>query len=167
MSITLPSPGPRRAIAPRAFVIVLATSLVGIASMAGPQAAGPAAKVTQAADVLTTLNNASRGYFAQAKARALSKEGPVMIVIGDDLVMRQGEKRRQARFIPDSYHTLKTYAHIPMAIDVALAPHGDENPLGEGTVRELRDYRGMIPAAGSAIASAGLDAEERERQGAM
>ena len=40
MSITPPSP--RRAMAPRAFVIVLVLLLVGIASMAGPQAAGPA-----------------------------------------------------------------------------------------------------------------------------
>ena len=165
MSITLPSS--RWAIALRAVLIILVLLPVGIASMAGPQAAGPAAKVPQTGDVLTTLNNASRRLYALAKARALSKEGPVMILIGDDLVLRQGEKRRQARFIPDTYHALKTFAHIPMAIDVALAAHADEASLAEDPVRQLSDYRGMIPAARSAIASAALDGEQRERQEAL
>jgi hypothetical protein len=147
--------------------MILVLLPVGIASMASPQDAGPGAKGAQTGDVLTTLNNTSRGFFAQAKARALSTEGPVMILIGDDLVLRQGEKRRQARFIPDTYHALKAFAHIPMAIDVALAAHAEENPLEEDTVRELRDYRGMITAARSALASAALDGEQRERQEAL
>ena len=122
MPIALPSP--RWAVAPRVVVIVLVPSLVGIASMAGQQAVGPAAKVSHPAEILTTLNNASRMMYAQAKGRALSKEGPAMIVIGDDLVMRQGEElARQARFIPDTYHTLKAFSHIPMAFDVADSPH--------------------------------------------
>jgi hypothetical protein len=165
MSISFASPGP--ACSTMAGLILTAPFLAGMASVAGPQAAAPAANAPQAADTLTTLNNASRMLYTQAKARALAKEGPVMIVVGDDLVMRQGQKRRQARVIPEIYHTLKTYAHVPMAIDVALAAHADENPLAEDTVHELRDYRAMLPAACAAIPAAGLDREQQERQKSM
>ena len=90
----------------------------------------------------------------------------MLIVVGDDLVLRKGEKRTSARVIPQIYHTLKSFAHIPMALDVALAAHG-ESPLDEETLHELRDYRGLFAAAGEKLATAGLDGEERERQKAI
>src|SRR5262245_2803479 len=159
-------PSPNRAGVARTGVILCSLLLATVASVANPQAPGPAAKAPQSADILTTLNNASRMLYTRAKSRALAREGPVMIV-GDDLVMRQGEKRRQARVIPETYHTLKAFAHIPMAIDVELAADADERPLQEDTLQELRDYRAMFPAVASTIESSGLDGEQRERQKTM
>ena len=92
------------------------------------------------ADPLETLNNSSRMLYAQAKTMAIARKDPVLIVVGDDLVLRKGDKRTSVRVIPQIYHTLKSFAHIPMALDVALAAHG-ESPLDEETLRELRDYR--------------------------
>ena len=51
-------------------------------------------------------------FYTLAKQQTLAKSGPVMIVIGDDLVLRKGEQRTQARVIPEIYHTLKTFDHI-------------------------------------------------------
>jgi hypothetical protein len=118
------------------------------------------------ADPLETLNNSSRMLYAQAKATALARKDPVLIVVGDDLVLRMADKRSSARVIPQIYHTLKSFAHIPMALDVTLAAHG-ENSLDEETLRELRDYRGLFATAGEKLATAGLDGEERERQKAI
>jgi hypothetical protein len=148
----------------RVGLIALLLLPLAVSSRAIPQDAGPL-PAPRAADALGTLNNASRVLYTQAKARALAKEGVVLIVIGDDLVLRKGDQRRQERVIPAVYHTLKTFAHVPMAIDVALAAHADENPLAEDAVQELRDYRAMFPSAASA--SVGLDGEQRERQKAI
>jgi hypothetical protein len=90
-----------------------------------------------------------------------------MILVGDNLVLRKGDQRLQARVIPAIYHTFKAFAHIPMAIDVTLAAHAGEDPLAEKTLQELRDYRAMFPAAESALATAALDGEARERQKAI
>ena len=90
-------------------------------------------------------------FYTLAKQQTLAKCGPVLIVVGDDLVLRKGEKRTQARVIPEIYHTLKTFDHIALALDVALAAHADETPLGADFLNELRDYRGLFPAAGERI----------------
>ena len=54
-----------------------------------------------------------------------------------------------------------------MAIEVALAAHADEASLAEDLVRQLSDYRGIVAAARSAIASAALDREQRREAGAL
>ena len=90
-----------------------------------------------------------------------------MIVVGDDLVLRIGEKRSQARVIPELYHTLKTFDHIALAIDVTLAAAGDGSPIPDDVLHDLREYRKLLPAARERIPASGLDAEQRERQKAI
>ena len=138
--------------------------IIGMRFPAVPQVPDPTGKAEQTADPLLNLNNASRMFYTLAKQQTLAKSGPVMIVVGDDLVLRKGEKRTQARVIPEIYHTLKTFDHIPLALDVALTAHAGETPLGEDFLNELRDYRGLFPAAGERIDRVGLDAEQRARQ---
>jgi hypothetical protein len=132
------------------------------------RAADSAVAGQEPADPLEVLNNNSRMLYAQAKAMAMARKDPVLIVVGDDLVLRKGERRTSVRVIPQIYHTLKSFAHIPMALDVALAAHG-ESPLDEETLRELREYRGLFAAATEKLVTAGLglDGEERERQKAI
>jgi hypothetical protein len=135
---------------------------------ASPQAPAPAptpaAKADQTADPLLDLNNASRMFYTLAKQQTLVKSGPVMIMVGDDLVLKRGEKRTQVRVVPELFHTLKTFDHIALALDVALSAHAGENPLGQDFLSELRDYRGLFPAAGERIDKVELDAEQRARQ---
>jgi hypothetical protein len=138
--------------------------IIGLRSGAAPQVPDPTGKAEQTADPLLNLNNASRMFYTLAKQQTLAKSGPVMIVVGDDLVLRKGEQRTQARVIPEIFHALKTFDHIPLALDVALTAHAGETPLGEDFLNELRDYRGLFPAAGERIDKVELDAEQRARQ---
>ena len=136
-------------------------------SPAVPQVPDPTGKAEQTTDALLNLNNASRMFYTLAKQQAIAKCGPVLIVIGDDLVLRKGETRTQARVIPEIYHTLKTFDHIALALDVALTAHADEKPLSADFLNELRDYRSLFPAAGERIDKSGLDAEQGARQKAI
>ena len=157
------SPGPGRAARVLGGLVALAL-VIGMRFPAVPQVPDPTGKAEQTADPLLNLNNASQMFYTLAKQQTLAKSGPVMIVVGDDLVLRKGEKRTQAKVIPEIYHTLKTFDHIPLALDVALTAHAGETPLGEDFLNELRDYRGLFPAAGERIDRVGLDAEQRARQ---
>jgi hypothetical protein len=159
----MPSPGSRRLKRVCGGLVALAL-IIGVRSAAVPQVPDPSDKTLQPADPLLSLNNASRMFYTLAKEQALARNGPVLIVVGDNLVLKNGEKRMQAKVIPEMYHTLKTFDHVPLALDVTLAAHADETPLGEDFLNELRDYRSLFPAAGERIDRAGLDAEQRERQ---
>jgi hypothetical protein len=138
--------------------------IVGMGSLVAPQVPDPTGKAQQTADPLLDLNNASRMFYTLAKQQTLAKCGPVMIAVGDDLVLLKGGTRTQARVVPEIYHTLKTFDHISLALDVALAAHAGETPLSDDFLSELRDYRGLFPAAGERIDKVGLDAEQAARQ---
>jgi hypothetical protein len=114
-------------------------------------------------DPFTTLNDASRIAYRLAKNAALARTGPVILVEGDDLVLRRGAERTQVRFIPEVYHVLKAVSHVTLAIDVSLATHADENPLDEGALKDLRDYRALLPPVLERLRNSGLDAEQQER----
>ena len=107
--------------------------VIGMRSPAVAQVPDPTGKAEQTADPLLNLNNASRMFYTLAKQQTLAKSGPVMIVIGDDLVLRKGEKRTQARVIPEIYHTLKTFDHIrPAPRRRARRPTLTRTPLERG-----------------------------------
>jgi hypothetical protein len=143
-------------------LFVLGGSTAGFAQKDVPTAIQP-----KATDALESLNTASRIIYTQAKAAALAKQGPVMVVVGDDLVLRRGTERRPARVIPGIYHTLKSYSHVALAIDVALASQPDDAPLSAEFLDELRDYLELFPGAEETIAGAGLVPEQQERQRAI
>jgi hypothetical protein len=141
--------------------------LTGFVSISVSQETRLLSKTEEPIDPLRSLNNNSQALYALAKQNALARLGPIIIVAGDDLVLRNGTQRVQVRFIPELYHTLKTFDHITLAIDVTLTAHVSEDPLGEDVLGELRDYRKLFPAAAQKLESVGLDAEQRERQRAI
>jgi len=116
------------------------------------------------ADPLLSLNDTSRMLYSLARQKALASSGPVLIMVGDDLVLRNGQKRMQARVVPEIFHTLKAFSHIPMALDVYLAAHEGECPLPEDVLQDLRGYRELFPAAGKRIVTAGFDTKQQGRQ---
>ena len=115
-------------------------------------------------DPLLSLNDTSRMLYSLAKQQALASSGPVLIVVGDDLVLRKGHERMQARVVPEIYHTLKAVSHIPLALDVCLTAYEGDSPLPEDVLQDLRAYRELFPAAGKRIATACLDTRQQERQ---
>jgi hypothetical protein len=141
---------------------------LGLATIASSQVAAPAVKTSakppDSRDPFSTLNDASRVAYRLAKDAALARIGPVIFVEGDDLVLKRGAGRSKVRFIPDTYHVMKAISHVALAIDVTLAAHADEHPLGDEVLKDLREYRSLLLPAMERLATSGLDAEQRERE---
>jgi hypothetical protein len=160
----------------RAFVSSVAlTSIVVVALMFAPvstavsQGPGPGASAlhvepSATPDPLTTLNDAFRAAYRQAKETSLARSGPVILAEGDNLVLKKGGHRVEAHYTPAVYHVLKSFAHIPLGLDVILATRAGQAMVDEPLVGELREYRRLIAAVETSIATHGLDAEQLGRQ---
>lgn len=72
------------------------------------------------AEPLSDANAQFRAMYREAKARALASAGPVLLVEGDTLVLRDGARREATRFLPEKYTKLKEVSHVPLALFVAL-----------------------------------------------
>jgi hypothetical protein len=114
-------------------------------------------------DPLLELNGDFRAAYAQARQELLAKTGPVLVVLGDDLALLRGGKRTQVRAVPEIYHTLKAVAHVPLAIYVLLAPHG-EGVLPEKHLALLRSYLERLDAVIKSVKVRTLPEDVKERQ---
>jgi hypothetical protein len=115
-------------------------------------------------DPLMVLNDASRAAYRRAKEAALARSDPVILVEGDNLVLKRKGQRTEIHFTPESYHTLKAVDHIPLAIDVSMAFLNDEDRIDDGLVADLRHYRQLVITAPEWLAKLKLDPEQWERQ---
>lgn len=120
----------------RPACVVLATLLPG----------GTGTRAADAPDALAALNARFRAWYAAEKARRLEAPGPVLMVKGDVLVLRRGATRREVPLIPAGYHRLKAMAHVPLALEVRLAPLAGR-PLADDERKALAEYRPMIDDA--------------------
>src|SRR4051812_27832302 len=73
-------------------------------------------------EALTALNNAFRQAYATSKQRILAGAGPLIVVNGDTAVLIRNGSRAEVTVNAPSYHTVKTIAHVPLAVFVALTP---------------------------------------------
>ena len=124
----------------------------------------PQSEVKAPTDPLLALNEASRAAYRRAKETALARTGPVIFVEGDNLVLKHGDQRTEARFTPDVYHALKAVSHIPLALDVMLSPVVDSGRVGDDLRDELQRYRGLIEGARQRVQSLGLEPGPSRRQ---
>jgi hypothetical protein len=140
--------------------------LVGPAPQAAPPGTPPAPRdgpPAPPADAVVALNDLSRAAYRRAKEEALARTGPVILVEGDNLVLRYGIQRTEARFTPPAYHVLKSVSHVPLGI-YALLAYVEPGPLGAPRLYDLRQYRGAVAAASKAVAAGRLAPAQRERQ---
>ena len=86
-------------------------------------------------DALAQANADFHAMYREAKARALASAGPVLMVEGDTLVLRDGAARKTVKFLPPGYTALKETSHVPLALFVLL--HGAEGPLADPTRKSL------------------------------
>ena len=94
-------------------------------------------------DPLVTLNNAMRSEYSRAKAQALSKVGPLILIEGTKPVLVENEIRTEAEILPPTYEALKAVAHIPFAVFL-MFDQSDFQPLSDTRVSELCEYRTLI-----------------------
>ncbi|HEY2784768.1 MAG TPA: hypothetical protein VGJ05_07305 [Fimbriiglobus sp.] len=112
---------------------------------------------------LETLNVASRKMYADARTRELSTIPVVIIVSGDDLVLRKNGKRTVATTLPAEYHALKCVAHSTLALFTHLSFEPGK-PIGAERSKTLADYRALLTAARPAVEKCGLGPASRDRQ---
>jgi hypothetical protein len=151
----------------RAVVIALLMFIqpsAGVSQVPGPDTAARHAEPSAPSDPLMILNNTFRAAYQHAKETMLVKGGPVILSEGDNLVLRKSGRRVEVRYRPPVYHALKSFAHIPLALDVILATRAGAETLDDPVVGELRAYRKLIAAVEESIATHGLDAEQLARQ---
>lgn len=145
-------------------MIVSLMLLAGLAGVAIGQATATQGPQTQpASDPLVTLNNAFRSVYRHTMQETLAHGGPVILAVGDNLVLRRGSSRQEVPYTPLLYHLVKDLAHTPLALDALLIPHEDADVLDETVLAELRELRRLIDAAEPTLAGHGLDAEQVDR----
>ncbi len=103
-----------------------------------------------APDALEQANAAFRTMYREAKVRALASAGPVILVEGDSLVLREGSAREAVKFLPPAYTALKETSHVPLAIFVAL--HGMDGPLGGESRKSLEALVSEVKRGRSSLA---------------
>ncbi len=137
--------------------------LAGLACAAAGQAPAPPAGQAAPVDPLLTLNDAFRAAYQRTKEATLAHGGPVILAEGDKVVLRRGNARQEAAYTPAVYHILKAVAHVPLALDVVLAPHAGEATLDETVLAELRELRRLMEDTESSLASRGMEPEQLDR----
>ena len=84
---------------------------------------------------LTELNKTARAIYGKGRSALLTASDPVLIVVGDELVLRSGGQRVSEGFTPPLYHRLKELAHLPLGIFGALVPVATDAVKDDGTWR--------------------------------
>jgi hypothetical protein len=100
---------------------------------------------------------------ARCRQRLVNRSGPVILIDGDNLVLLHNGKRREAKVVPDVYHTLKAVSHVPLAVYVMLVPLEDA-PLDKECLEGLRAYRQRVVQAELSLKDRGLSEESLLRQ---
>jgi hypothetical protein len=112
---------------------------------------------------LEALNRATRKMYAGGRELELSTIPAVIIVSGDDLILRKNGKRVVATVIPPQYHELKCVAHSVLGLFAHLS-HQPGTPIGEERAKTLKEYRDLVAAAGPAAEACGFDPDTLARQ---
>jgi hypothetical protein len=153
------------------FGVAVAVGLAGVALRGEPPgeqpkpavAPQPAEAKKTVPDELDALNRASRQLYAGGRTLQLSTIPVVIVVSGDDLVLRKNGKRTVATVIPAEYHSLKCVAHSALALFAHLA-HEPGKALGDDRVKALKEYRELLAAAAPAVETFGFDLDTLTRQ---
>jgi hypothetical protein len=101
--------------------------------------------------------------YADARKQVISTVPVVIIVSGDDLILRKNDTRTVATVIPAEYHILKCVAHTTVALFAHLTAKTDK-PLGEEHLKTLTEYQTLMTAAALAVEKCGFDPDMLARQ---
>ncbi len=93
----------------------------------------------------------------------LAHAGPVVLLEGDDLVLKSGADRTSVHVTPEVYDALKSVSHVALAVYALVADKGDD-PLDEQSLKEIRQYRDLAAAAGKALVGRGLSEKQAATQ---
>jgi hypothetical protein len=110
-----------------------------------------------------TLNNAARKMYAEARSRELSTIPVVILVSGDDLILRKNGLRTAVTTTPIAVHLLKSVSHSTLALFTHLSSEPGQ-PLGKERLKTLSEYQALMAAAILPLERFGLEPELLARQ---
>lgn len=114
-------------------------------------------------DPLTPLNAAFRTAYADLRKQVLAQSSPIIIQIGDRLVLFKNGARTEAPALSYRYHELKAVAHHPLALYVILVS-GAGAKLDGNQLNKLREYRALVAQVRPSIDGRNFRPAQRERQ---
>ena len=114
-------------------------------------------------DFLADLNRAALGAYRQGRQILLDRTSPIVVVAGDELVVRRGGVETRERFTPPLYHQLKSISHLALGIHGALRPSvgGPVDQALRDRLASLRDTANVVAAR---LGEIGLPPAALERQ---
>lgn len=146
-----------------AAVVIVLTHVWPLQAQEPPDSAIPYGPQLGASDPLTLLNAAFRTAYANLRNQVLAKSSPVIIQIGDRMVLLKNGVRTEAPALSQRYHELKAVVHIPLALYVMLVP-GADSTLDEGQRNKLRQYRALVVQARASLEGRDFRPEQAQRQ---
>ena len=112
---------------------------------------------TASADPLADLNRVARAEYEEARGRALSHAGPVLIVGPGRIKLLQGTSRVEFELVPRSYQDLKSIAHLALGMH-SLFFQTDGDPA------RLAGLRAAATNALLTLSDRGLTSAQLDRQ---
>jgi len=141
--------------------IGLVLLLTVIAVRLAPEALGEGSE--DAGNVLGRANETFRLDYQRARREITAKLNPLIYCNGEVLTLVTSNARKTENMVPAKYTLLKSVDHIALAAYIILANHVDE-ALAPEVLQNLQDLQKQAGEVRTALASAELDAELRERQ---
>ncbi len=114
-------------------------------------------------DPLTRLNLEFRSLYKQAKERCSQEALPLIMCVGDQMILIDKDLRLQVDIIPAKYTQLKVVDHVPLALFLLLDSQCGQD-LDEKTSLELDKIKKLISEARSTLATLGLETATLARQ---
>lgn len=140
------------------YIFLVAVVLVANESLAN--AAEPSVETVSA---LNDLDGSFIAAHAAANKIDLATGGPIILQRDGQLVLlRNGMERAKTVILP-AYNTFKTFAHMPVAIYLMLAP-ADGGMLDATRVEQLTGYRAKMDRVEATIDQLGLKESAIQRQ---
>ena len=94
-------------------------------------------------DPLIALNASFRSAYTDLRSQLLTLHTPVIIQVGDTVILFKKGIRTESMAISPRYTELKAIAHIPLALYVMLINSTDK-VIATTQLDKLRDYRTLI-----------------------
>jgi hypothetical protein len=101
--------------------------------------------------------------YEQAKSAVLKDLSPILIVLGDRLVVYRYGTRSELPYPLTAYAKLKSVAHIPLALFVLFTAIG-EDPLSQQLTEELERFDKFITGVQASLSDDGFPESVRTRQ---
>ncbi len=114
-------------------------------------------------DPFLALNNEFHAIYQRAQKETLRSAGPLILVDGDKLILIHETHREEAEVVPSLYHNLKMISHLPLSIDITIAPFGD-GPIDVTRLEELKTLRGLAARMREDLDNRGFSAGQVQRQ---